>query len=126
MTTTTAIQITIPRHPPKSLNSVLTMNRWDRNRHARLWRNEAAAAWLNAGQPYYDECRVRIIYYARGDRQIQDAENLLASAKPIIDGLKTRAFPDDSISVIGTPEIETRIDNKQPRVEIELRPVERT
>ena len=113
--------LVIHRHPPPSLNTVLAMNRWTRARHAAMWRDEAVAAWANAGRPYYERCIVNITLYARGDRQIQDSDNLYGAAKPILDGLKKRAFPDDSIDVIGTPWIRRETDNKYPRVEIELR-----
>ena len=113
--------LVIDRHPPQSLNTVLSMNRWRRSKHATLWKDEAAAAWIMAGRPYYEKCSVWITLYARGDRQIQDAENLAGACKPILDGLKKRAFPDDSIDVIGTPYYMRRIDNERPRVEIELR-----
>ena len=48
---TEAVVLTVDRHPPVSLNAVLSMNRWDRSRHNRLWKDEAAAAWMQAREP---------------------------------------------------------------------------
>lgn len=126
MTTATGtITLEIPRHPPQSLNTVLAMHWRDMRKHSTLWRYEAFLAWNNAGQPRFaGQCRITITLYARGDRQIRDAENLAASCKPILDGLKGHCFPDDSIAIIGTPEFVQRVDNKRPRVVIEIRPVE--
>lgn len=115
-----SVTLVIPRHPPPSLNALLTMPWHKRHAHARLWQTEAAHAWLNAGKPHFERCRITITLYARGDRQIRDAENLSGSCKALIDGLKELAFPDDSIDIIGTPTFVREVDNKRPRVEIRL------
>ena len=118
--TTEAATLVVHRHPPVSLNAVLGMNRWKRAEHNRLWQSEAFSAWLNAGQPEFERCIMTVTFYARGDRQIQDDENLYGACKPITDGLKRRAFPDDSRDVLDL-RVQTRVSNDDPRVEIELR-----
>jgi hypothetical protein len=109
----------IERHPPVSLNAVLSMNRWDRSRHKTLWKSEAMAAWMNAGCPWFERCAVHIRLFYRGDRVTQDDDNMIGACKPILDGLKGRAFPDDNADTIKLV-VERVIDNESPRVEIQL------
>lgn len=120
MTTGTTVLV-IDRQPPVSLNTVLNMNRYTLRDHKRLWKTEAAAAWMNAGQPTFTKPHLTFVLYYRGDRVIRDSDNIRGSLKPLLDGLKGRAFADDDRATIGDPDIVVAVDNERPRVHIILK-----
>lgn len=114
--------LVIDRPPPLSPNTTMAMGWRKRSVHTKLWQEEAATAWANAGRPWFERPDVHITLYSRGDRMIQDDDNAaFAASKPIMDGLKGRAFTDDSRKHIGSIGVSVRVDNKHPRVEIELK-----
>lgn len=65
----------------------------------------------SAKAPLLDRARLHY-HFSTGDRRAHDADNLIASTKPITDGLKGVAITDDSIDHI---EVLYSFDREKPR-----------
>lgn len=112
--------LVIPHHPPNSINATSSKHWSTQRRYSRDWQMHALIAWGNGGRPEFIHPHITIRLYARGDRIIRDPDNRVASCKALIDGLKGRAFSDDSAAVLASLTVEAFVCNKNPRVEIEL------
>jgi len=106
--------------PPESLNKQERMHWGERRRVRQRWKDEAAVAWLNAGRPRFHRPEVQFRLYYRDARR-RDPDNALASCKPILDGLKGRAFEDDHSGVVTLLPPVIGVDRGWPRVEILIR-----
>jgi len=58
------------------------------------------------------------LYYRT--RRGRDADNCIASCKPILDGLKGHAFEDDDAATVTILPPVIDVDKRNPRVEIEI------
>lgn len=61
--------------------------------------------------------RYRLYYQTRRRR---DGDNCVAACKPILDGLKGHAFPDDDVGTVTILPPVIDVDRDKPRVEIEI------
>lgn len=106
--------------PPESLNKQERMHWGERRRVRQRWKDEAAVAWLNAGRPRFHRPAVQYrVYYATHRRR--DPDNVVASLKPVMDGLKGKAFADDHSGVVTILPPVIGVDRERPRVEIVIR-----
>lgn len=118
-----AVRLVIPGEPPLSLNQQERMHWAARKRLRDWWAAEAWKAWLAAGRPRFRRAAVRYrLYYATTRRR--DADNCVASCKPILDGLKGHAFPDDDAATVTILPPVISCDRRRPRVEIEITELE--
>lgn len=110
--------LSIPGYPPRGLN-VSERQHWAIRRKERdWWRSEVYKAWLVAGRPYFKHPLVTVRMYFKMHRR-RDPDNLTASCKALLDGLKGHAFKDDDGRTIALA-VEDHVDAKEPRVEIEM------
>ncbi len=114
------ITLVIPREPPVSLNTQLTMHWRKRYELARMYADETFATWYNADCPGFTHPRITINCYYKGNKFIKDRDNGMGSIKCIVDALKGRAWEGDDT----TEDIDLRwfahVDNISPRIEIVL------
>jgi hypothetical protein len=116
---TPPVTLVIDRRPPVSPNTLNGGKRREKWQHDRTYRTEAFAAWCNAGRPAYERPRVVVRCYARGDRKVRDRDNQYAAVTPLLNGLKTHAFPDDDTDTIDLC-VEWHVDNRWEHIEIDL------
>jgi hypothetical protein len=116
---TPPVTLVIDREPPLSGNRQERMHWRRRHEYRTNYRLEAFTAWCNAGWPVYQRPRVTIRCYAKGNRQVKDADNQHAAVKGLLDGLKYHAFPDDDTDTIDLC-VEWHVDNRHERIEIDL------
>ncbi len=76
-------------------------------------------AWKAAGSPRFRKPAVTYRFYFP-DRRGRDPDNLIASMKGYLDGLKHYAFWDDNHKNIDLRKPEILVDKQFPRVEIDL------
>jgi len=118
--TTSECVLVIPGPPPLSLNVVERMHWAKRQRIRDWWAQQSFWTWLQAGQPTFKRPAVQYrVFYATNRRR--DADNVVASCKPILDGLKGHAFPDDHSGVVTILPPIIGVDKQRPRVEILIR-----
>lgn len=115
----TTVRLVIPGDPPPSLNQQERMHWAKRQRIRDWWARQAWMVWLEAGRPRFERAAVRYHLYYRTSRK-RDADNCVAACKPILDGLKKHAFPDDDARTIVILPPAIGADRKNPRVEIEI------
>lgn len=119
-----AVTLTIQREPPPSLNTYLRMHWADRQILHKTWRDEVAAAAINAGRPHLERAQVRIVL-CYPQRRRPDPDNMAVAPKLILDGLRAAGvIPDDNIDHVVAVTIEAK-QGDVPHVEIELRPARR-
>lgn len=95
------IAVRVPRSEVLSLNG---RQHWGtRHRLSGILQARARAAWINAGRPSFDRCRMEVtVYYPDGRRR--DLHNLVATVKPMIDGMvRSGMLPDDSDRYLDGP-----------------------
>lgn len=102
--------------PPLNMND--RRNRWE---HARVVKSvRAAGAWLSRGAGLGSYERVRIqLHYRPATRRGRDNENLVATQKPLIDGLRDASvIRDDTDEFVERvmPEIHAPIKGEPGRM----------
>lgn len=114
------IVLVIPEPPPPSINRQERMHWADRRRLRKYWAEQAYYTWYAAGRPRFrhPDVLVRFVYAAN---RKHDSDNAGAMVKPLLDGLKNRAFGDDDAASISLLPVEFAVDKDKPRVEIILR-----
>ena len=117
---TQAVTLVIPSPPPPSLNRQERLHWAKRKRLREWWAQQAWLAWLRAGKPRFERPIIQYQLYYRTNR-LRDADNAIASCKPILDGLKGHAFEDDHSGVVTILPPVIDVDSDTPRVEIVIR-----
>lgn len=112
-------KLVIPGPPPVSLNQQERMHWAQRQRLRNWWAKQAHYAWMEAGGPTFERAAVRYRLYYKTNRK-RDADNCIASCKPILDGLKGHAFGDDDASTVTILPPVIAVDRDRPRVEVEI------
>lgn len=112
----------IPRVPPSPNNLV---GHWRfRHRNTQLWRNEVYYAVVQSSErpsAPYPKATVSIDRRSIG---ILDEDNLVASMKPVIDGLRhAGVLLDDSPAHMKLSVTQTQSRKLPPRTRIEIQPV---
>lgn len=112
--------LVIPGPPPVSLNVQERLHWAKRQRLRDWWAEQAWLVWLQAGRPRFARPAVQYrVYYATHRRR--DPDNVVASLKPVMDGLKGKAFADDHSGVVTILPPVIGVDRERPRVEIVIR-----
>ena len=112
--------LVIPGPPPVSLNVQERLHWAQRQRIRCWWAEQAWLTWLEAGRPKFTRPAVQFRLYYRDARR-RDPDNVIASCKPILDGLKGRAFSDDHSGVVTLLPPVIGVDRERPRVEVVIR-----
>lgn len=115
--------LVIPGPPPVSLNQQERMHWAQRQRLRDWWAQQAWLAWMEAGRPRFQRPTVQYRLYYKTNRR-RDADNAIASCKPILDGLKGHAFDDDHSGIVTILPPIIGVDKQNPRVEIIIRALE--
>lgn len=118
------MRLEIPRVPP-SPNNLLGAHWRHRAKNSELWRTEIAVAVHQAGgKPYRPWPRARVTIHRRSRGQL-DPDNLVASMKPVIDGLRyAGVLLDDSPKHIELVVTQHRTAKLPPYTLIEIEPLE--
>jgi len=116
---TQSVTLVIPGTPP-SLNRQERLHWAQRQRLRDWWAQQAWLVWLQAGRPRFARPAVQYrVYYATHRRR--DPDNVVASLKPVMDGLKGKAFVDDHSGVVTLLPPVIGVDRERPRVEVVIR-----
>jgi len=114
------VTLVINGPPPVSLNVQERLHWATRQRLRDWWAEQSFRSWLQAGRPTFKRPAVQYrVFYATNRRR--DADNVVASCKPILDGLKGNAFTDDHSGVVTILPPIIGVDKQRPRVEIVIR-----
>jgi len=113
------VRLVIPGPPPLSLNQQERLHWAKRRRLREWWAQQARYAWIEAGRPKFERAMVRYRLYYPTNRK-RDGDNCVASCKPILDGLKGHAFPDDDAGTVTILPPVIAVDKYNARVEIEI------
>ena len=106
--------------PPVSLNVQERLHWAKRQRLRDWWAEQAWLVWLEAGQPRFRRPAIQYrVYYATNRHR--DPDNVVASLKPVMDGLKGKAFADDHSGVVTILPPVIGVDRERPRVETLIR-----
>lgn len=115
------VTLLIPRRPLPGQNK--QERTYFRHRHEmrKLHADEAAAAWQNAGAPVFAHPKITIRLYYHHPSARGDLDGCFAAIKPLLDGLKRRAWPyDDTRKRFDLAMPEQLVDRVRPRIEIDL------
>lgn len=111
MTSLTTIRFFVDGLPPNP--NVTKRNHWAKNyADAQVWKRtiQLLSRHHYHGRPF-DKAGVHI-HFQVGDNRVHDLDNMIASCKPVIDGLKGAVIVDDSIDHI---ELSFSADRQSPR-----------
>jgi crossover junction endodeoxyribonuclease RusA len=84
----------------------------------KAYRTAAVIAAYGKGKPRWDAATVQCRFFFR-DKRRRDGDNLLASTKPIWDGLVDAGVFSDDSGLTHLPVVQDK-DTKNPRVEIHI------
>ena len=116
----TTLTLTIPGASLPSWNEIMRMHHFGQHSVHQSW----VAVVISVIDPYsprFDKpVEICITSYQKG--RLIDPDNIYA--KGVIDGIKTRMFPDDSPKWVDSVTLRSRKDKARPRVEIHITEVE--
>lgn len=112
--------LVIPGPPPLSQNQQERMH-WAQRRRLRVWwAKQAWYVWLEAGRPRFERVTVQYRLFFETNRY-RDDDNYVGGCKPVLDGLKGHAFPDDDSRTVTVLPPVFGVDRDKPRTEIVIR-----
>lgn len=113
---TTHLTLTIPGASLPSWNEIMRMHHHAQHSVQQSWM-WCVAGIIDPDSPRFDQpVTITVTSYQKG--RLIDPDNLYA--KGIIDGIKSRMFPDDSPRWVDSVTLRSRKDKADPRVEIEI------
>lgn len=110
------VLLVLPLPPSKNREP---SHRWARYRLKQEWEQFSYQAWLAAGMPRFDAVEITPRFCVW---RLRDADNNNSLAfKGIIDGLKGRLVPDDSIQFLALAPDVCEVDRNAQRLELHIR-----
>lgn len=91
------------------------------HKYKQFWGQAAIGAWMKGGSPLFPAVNL-YMHFVFPDHRKRDFTNYSGnySIKGILDGLKGRAFPDDSSQYVTLSGVTFGYDKDRPRLEITL------